>query len=118
MDGAAVTLSQGANLTQALAERASTVTYDALPEPVRALARQCVLDYFGVALAGADDPLVAILLDELAEAGGAAQAGIIGHQARLPVLSAALINGAIGHALDYDDVNLAMPGHPSVAILP
>ena len=33
------------------------MTYDALPEPVRALARQCVLDYYGVALAGADDPL-------------------------------------------------------------
>src|SRR5207244_9016949 len=32
--------------------------------------------------------------------------------------SAALVNGAIGHALDYDDVNLPMPGHPSVAILP
>ncbi len=118
MDGAAVTQSQSANLTLTLAERASAVRYDALPEPVRALARQCVLDYFGVALAGADDPLVAILLDELAEAGGAAQAGIIGHQARLPALSAALVNGAIGHALDYDDVNLAMPGHPSVAILP
>jgi len=43
---------------------------------------------------------------------------VIGHGARLPVLSAALVNGAIGHALDYDDVNLAMPGHPSVAILP
>ena len=38
--------------------------------------------------------------------------------ASFPVLSAALVNGAIGHALDYDDVNLAMPGHPSVAILP
>jgi len=118
MDGAVVTQSQSANLTLALAEQASTVTYDALPEPVRALARQCVLDYFGVALAGADDPLARILLDELAEAGGAAQAGVIGHQARLPALSAALVNGAIGHALDYDDVNLAMPGHPSVAILP
>ncbi len=34
------------------------------------------------------------------------------------MLSAALVNGAAGHALDYDDVNLAMPGHPSVAILP
>src|SRR5439155_21893116 len=45
-------------------------------------------------------------------------AGVIGHAARLPVLSAAVVNGAIGHALDYDDVNLAMPGHPSVAILP
>src|SRR5205814_1828478 len=105
-------------LTRTLAAQASAVTYEALPEPVRELARQCVLDYYGVALAGADDPLATILLDELAEAGGAAQASIIGHQAKLPALSAALVNGAIGHALDYDDVNLAMPGHPSVAILP
>jgi 2-methylcitrate dehydratase PrpD len=58
------------------------------------------------------------LLDELEEAGGNPQASLIGHAARLPMLSAALVNGAIGHALDYDDVNLAMPGHPSVAILP
>src|SRR5438105_15761784 len=106
------------DLTHTLAEQASAVTYDALPEPVRALARQCLLDYYGVALAGADDELVAILLAELQEAGGAAQASVIGHKARLPVVSAALVNGAIGHALDYDDVNLAMPGHPSVAILP
>src|SRR5579863_116436 len=105
-------------LTKVLANQASAVSYDALPEPVRALARQCVLDYFGVAMAGADDPLARILLDELEEAGGAAQASIIGHKARLPALSAALVNGAIGHALDYDDVNLSMPGHPSVAILP
>src|SRR5207302_9545866 len=65
------------------------------------LARQCVLDYYGVALAGADDPLATILVDELAEAGGAAQASVIGHKAKLPALSAALVNGAIGHALDY-----------------
>jgi 2-methylcitrate dehydratase PrpD len=116
MDGTSV--SSGTNLTRTLAERACAVTYDALPEPVRALARQCVLDYLGVGLAGADDELARILLDELAEAGGAAQTAVIGHGARLPVLSAALVNGAIAHALDYDDVNLAMPGHPSVAILP
>src|SRR5438876_8832202 len=105
-------------LTRTLAAQASAVIYEALPEPVRELARQCVLDYYGVALAGADDPLAAILLDELTEAGGTPQASLIGHKARLPALSAALVNGAIGHALDYDDVNLAMPGHPSVAILP
>src|SRR5438045_9750463 len=105
-------------LTRTLAAQASAWNYESLPERVRELARQGVLDYYGVALAGADDPLATILLDELAEAGGAAQASIIGHQAKLPALSAALVNGAIGHALDYDDVNLAMPGHPSVAILP
>src|ERR1700720_3455183 len=117
MDGAAIT-QQTADLTKTLAAQASAVTYDDLPEPVRALARQCVLDYYGVALAGADDPLVDILLAELTEAGGATQASLIGHKARLPALSAALVNGAAGHALDYDDVNLAMPGHPSVAMLP
>src|ERR1700680_150919 len=106
------------NLTRILAERACAVTYDALPEPVRELARQCVLDYLGVGLAGADDDLARILLDEMSEAGGAEQAGIIGHAARLPMLSAALVNGAIAHALDYDDVHLAMPGHVSVSVLP
>jgi 2-methylcitrate dehydratase PrpD len=117
MDGATVTAA-AADLTCGLAQRACAVEYRALPEPVRALARQCVLDYYGVALAGSDDPLVQILLDEMQEPSGAGQAGVIGHQARLPALAAALVNGAIGHALDYDDVNLAMPGHPSVAILP
>jgi 2-methylcitrate dehydratase PrpD len=116
MDGSSV--SGGSNLTLTLAERACAVTYDGLPEPVRELTRQCLLDYLAVGLAGAGDELVDILLAELSEAGGAAQAAVIGHAARLPMLSAALVNGAIAHALDYDDVNLAMPGHPSVAILP
>jgi len=107
-----------AGLTRTLAERAIALRDDELPSPVRELARQCVLDYLGVALAGADDPLVRILLDEMAEAGGSPQASIIGHSERLPALSAALVNGAAAHALDYDDVNMAMPGHPSVAILP
>jgi len=54
----------------------------------------------------------------MVEAGGSPQSSIIGHSARLPMLSAALVNGSAAHALDYDDVNMAMPGHPSVAILP
>jgi 2-methylcitrate dehydratase PrpD len=107
-----------ADLTRALAERAIALRYNELPAPVRELAGQCVLDYLGVALAGTHDPLVQILLDEMAEAGGSAQASIIGHGVRLPMLSAAMVNGSAAHALDYDDVNMAMPGHPSVAILP
>ncbi|HYP37798.1 MAG TPA: MmgE/PrpD family protein, partial [Stellaceae bacterium] len=107
-----------ADLTPALAERAIALRYDELPAPVRELAGQCILDYLGVALAAAQDPLVQILLDEMVEAGGSPQSSIIGHSARLPMLSAALVNGSAAHALDYDDVNMAMPGHPSVAILP
>ena len=107
-----------ANLTQVLALRAASWRREDIPEPARELARQCVLDYFGVALAGAGDELVRLLIDEMNESGGAPQASVIGLELRLPALSAALVNGAAAHAVDYDDVNMAMPGHPSVAILP
>jgi 2-methylcitrate dehydratase PrpD len=109
---------RGGSLTEQLASRAATLRYEDVPGAARALVRQCVLDYLGVAIAGADEPLSRMLREEMTEAGGAGQASLVGQQARLPVLSAALVNGAAAHALDYDDVNVAMPGHPSVAILP
>ena len=117
MDGAG-TVQQTTELTRTLTAQASAVAYEALPDPARTLARQCILDYYGVALAGAADPLVRILLDEAMDAGRALQASVIADTVRLPIAAAALVNGAAGHALDYDDVNLAMPGHVTVAILP
>src|SRR3954447_22788465 len=98
--------SQG--LTRALSEQARTLTYADLPDEVRALARQCMLDYLACTLAGSKEELTEILLAEATEQGGTPVATVIGHSARLPVLSAALVNGAASHALDYDDVNLAM----------
>src|SRR5262245_21516449 len=104
-------------LTKTLAEQARTLTFADLPDDVRMLARQCVLDYVACTLAGAREELAGILLAEAQEQGGAPVATVIGHTARLPVLSAALVNGAASHALDFDDVNLAMTGHPSVVLL-
>jgi 2-methylcitrate dehydratase PrpD len=111
--------SQGTSrgLTGALSEQARTLTYAALPDEVRTLARQCVLDYVACTLAGSKEDLADILLAEMAEQGGAQIATVLGHAERLPVLSAALVNGAASHALDFDDVNLAMTGHPSVVLL-
>ncbi|MFL5255866.1 MAG: MmgE/PrpD family protein [Rhodopila sp.] len=108
----------GKGLTRALAEQARTLRFEDIPPEPRLWARQCVLDALGCTLAGASDELVQILLAEMREQGGAERATIIGHRGRLPAPSAALVNGAASHALDFDDVNLAMPGHPSVAILP
>jgi 2-methylcitrate dehydratase PrpD len=105
-------------LTRSLAEQARALRLEDIPESVRSWARQCVLDYLGCALAGASDELVTILLAEMQEQGGQPAATVLGHAGRLPVASAALVNGASSHALDFDDVNLAIPGHPSVAILP
>ena len=109
---------QTEGLTRYLAEQARTLTYEAIPGDIRAWARQCILDYVGCAIAGASDELTEILLAELSEQGGQGTASVFGHGAKLPAASAAIVNGAASHALDFDDVNLAMPGHPSVAILP
>jgi 2-methylcitrate dehydratase PrpD len=111
-------MTRTAGLTRSLAEQSSSLTYADLSADARALARQCVLDYLGCALAGADDALTRMLLAEMQEQGGNERATVLGHDARLPPLSAALVNGTAAHALDFDDVNMAMPGHPSVAILP
>jgi 2-methylcitrate dehydratase PrpD len=108
----------GAGLTRALAEQALAVRYETLSEEARALARQCILDYIACTLPGAAEPLTGMVFAELADQGGKETATVIGHAQRLPPLSAALVNGSASHALDFDDVNLAMPGHPSVAILP
>ena len=108
----------GRGLTRALAEQARGLRLQDIPETIRSWARQCVLDYLGCAVAGASDELVSILLAEMREQGGNEIATIPGHSGRLPIASAAIVNGAAAHALDFDDVNLAMPGHPSVAILP
>ena len=108
----------GEGLTRQLAAEAAALRLGDLTADATAIARHCVLDTLGCALAGAGEALTTILLAEMEDQGGAAQATVIGHRARLPAASAALVNGAAGHALDFDDVNMAMPGHPSVAILP
>ncbi|HVZ07803.1 MmgE/PrpD family protein [Rhodopila sp.] len=108
----------GKGLTRALAEQARTLRFEDISAEARLWARQCVLDAIGCTIAGASDALVDILLAEMREQGGAERATVIGHAGKLPAPSAAIVNGAASHALDFDDVNLAMPGHPSVAILP
>jgi 2-methylcitrate dehydratase PrpD len=105
-------------LTRTLAEQARLLTYSDIPDDVRAWARQCMLDYLACTVAGAAEELTMLLLAEMQEQGGVPAATVVGHAGRLPVAAAALVNGAASHALDFDDVNLAMPGHPSVAILP
>jgi 2-methylcitrate dehydratase PrpD len=105
-------------VTAELARRAAAIRYDALPADIRELARQCLLDWLAVTLAGSREELAQILLAEAEDQGGKPAATLIGHRRRAPTQQAALVNGAASHALDYDDVNLTMGGHPSVPILP
>jgi 2-methylcitrate dehydratase PrpD len=104
-------------LTATLAEQVAATRYDDLPDDVRALARQCVLDWLAVTLAGSREELSRIMVEEAAEQGGRPVASLIGFPVKAPTQQAALVNGTMSHALDYDDVNLTMTGHPSVPLI-
>src|SRR6202521_927638 len=85
----------------------------AMPEERREVARHCLLDCLGTAIAGSREPLTEILVREIAAGEGSSQAGLIGRRERCSRMSAALVNGAAAHALDFDDTHMAMNGHPS-----
>ena len=108
----------GTDLTRALASKAAAVDYDELPGPVRALARQCVLDYYGVALAGATTMLVRSSSTKWPRRAARRRPASSATRRAFRCWRRRSSTARSAHALDYDDVNLAMPGHPSVAILP
>jgi 2-methylcitrate dehydratase PrpD len=89
-----------------------------IPPATLKMAKLCVLDWFGLALAGSSEPLALLLRDAALADGAKPVATVVGSDRAFSPRQAALINGAAGHALDYDDVNLAMRVHPTTVILP
>jgi 2-methylcitrate dehydratase PrpD len=89
---------------------------DDIPEDAYTRAKHALLDWLGCTIAGRKEPLVTILLDEFAGSGGESTLIAAGRKASL--LDAALINGAAAHALDYDDVNRQLHGHPTACVAP
>jgi len=104
------------SMTATMAGFAAETT--AAPETALAIMRLSLLDWLAVALAGRDEPVSRIVRDMAASEAGAAEAGVIGLEARLPARAAALVNGTTSHALDYDDTHFAHIGHASAAVVP
>ena len=53
-------------------QKYESLSYEDLPKHVRRVAHQCVLDWFGCALAGSREPLSGILRDEFSHREGVA----------------------------------------------
>jgi 2-methylcitrate dehydratase PrpD len=104
--------------TLELAQRITQTSFERLSQESCAVASQALLDFVGVALAGMDEPLARILRQQIEDEGGKPQAAILGTGVKVNVRQAALVNGAAGHAHDYDDVHDAMLGHPTVPVAP
>ncbi len=103
-------------LTLDLGGFVADLTFRNLPSEACSIARTGIADCFGVLIAGARDPEVALIDRELGGSGGAVSASLIPSGVQRTPDSAALINGVAAHVLDYDDVSL--DGHPSAVLVP
>lgn len=97
-------------------QRFRDLTHDDLPSDVVKVANQCILDWFGCALAGSTEPLASILLGQFGHRSG--NCTVIGCDLKLEAPTAALLNGTSGHALDYDDTGARTQCHSTAPVLP
>ncbi|MBM3637371.1 MAG: MmgE/PrpD family protein [Alphaproteobacteria bacterium] len=84
----------------------------------RRYATLSLFDWIMCGRAGAEQDLSKIIRKYILEDAGRKSATVFGSKSKVPSRSAALVNGTISHALDYDDTHFAHIGHTSVGIYP
>ena len=103
--------------TAHLAEFVTKSRWDDCPAEAVDIARRAILDCLGVMLAGSIEPAARIVAEVARAEGGSPLATVVGTPLRTGTVWAALANGTAAHALDFDDTNFAMLGHPSAPVL-
>ena len=105
-------------LTEKIANFVSGIRTEDIPQEALDKARMGMTDFIGVALAGSQEEVGRLIREYGSRMGGVAEASIIADDTKTSPEMAALINGTIGHALDYDDMSVSPIAHPSVFLAP
>jgi aconitate decarboxylase len=90
------------SVTSQLCEKITATGYADLGGLVTAAARRLVLDGIAIAVAGSNEDAIRILAAHFKEQGGVPQATAIANSLRLNTVSAAALNGAAMHVLDFE----------------
>lgn len=106
------------NVTETVAEFVAKADLSGAPEEVWEIARRAVVDTVGVTIAARRDPGFQALVQTIQAELPPGRSTVLATGERTTAASAALLNGAAGHALDFDDVADQIYGHPSVVLVP
>jgi 2-methylcitrate dehydratase PrpD len=110
-----------ADETRILASYAASIAYEAIPPEVTARAKHLAIDLVGSILrAGVEADSTPSLYRTLGELGldGAETCTVLGDRRAYAPPVAALLNGALGHSLDFDDTHADSSLHPSAPVVP
>jgi 2-methylcitrate dehydratase PrpD len=105
-------------ITDRIAHFIAEIDSEDIPEKAYEIARMAVTDFLGVAMAGSKEEAGNIISACVKEMGGKPSSGVIGKGFKTTPHLAALANGTMGHALDYDDLSFVYGAHPSVTLAP
>ena len=106
-------------LSRRIGEHVAHTRFEQLPREAVEAAKASLLDALGVSFgaSGLGDG-VQPFIDLALESGGRPEATILGVGAKAPMLMAALANGALAHALDFEDAHDEALLHPNAQIIP
>ncbi|VWX63339.1 conserved hypothetical protein [Burkholderiales bacterium 8X] len=105
-------------LSLELASHAVRTGFGDLPAATVSAVKRSLLDALGVALAAGTQGQATSAFVDLARVSGGGPCKIIGHPLHAAPAVAALVNGAMSHALDYEDTHDAGLVHPNGTALP
>lgn len=106
-------------LSRSLASFVVSTRYEDIPERTRGMAKRCLLDGLGVSLAATGlAPVCRPFIEFAVEQGGHPQSTVFASGVRVPAAMAAFANGALAHALDFEDAHDTSLLHPNAPTIP
>ena len=106
------------DITRELARFALETNLSEIADEVIQRAKKSILDTLGVTLAGRRTDVAEKIVDYVSKTKGVGNSSVLGESFKTIPSFAALANGTMGHALDFDDSNKLLNGHGSVTTFP
>ncbi|MFO1282372.1 MAG: MmgE/PrpD family protein [Burkholderiales bacterium] len=104
--------------TERVAHYIAETGFAAAPPELERQTGRAIVDLVAATIAAREDPGFGVLRRVVAGESKEGPCTVLATGERTTPAMAALLNGAAGHALDYDDVADALYGHPTVTIVP
>ena len=106
------------DVTRRIAEYITASDIEDFPPDAIEASKGAIMDTLACALAGSQESLADILCRYVEAEAASPSASVVGRGFRTSAANAALINGAMAHALDYDDITQITKTHPTAVLLP
>ena len=104
--------------TRRIGQYLTGASFEDFPPDAVEAASGAIMDCLACMLAGSREDLADILCRYVAAESSAPVASVVGRGFRTSAANAALVNGAMAHALDYDDITQVTKTHPTAVLLP